>query len=217
MTRPWPCPTWSADSREFYRPGTEADGKPLTESNPSLHPPAQRAAYGRLVSIPDAADGTRPNGSSGLSSPGACYGCCRPHKRCLVAARRAVSLTALLLRAAGGGGGIVPYGFQPGWRVGAGGGGGISSGRCSSGVSSTMWELASACSPIRSSSDDRCAIEAARTLTMVHELPLSRWISAISGKFSAAEVLSRQRPGWQCSWMNAATGQPAAAGLIWAW
>ena len=77
-----------------------------------------------------------------------------------------------------------------------------------------MWELASACSPIRSSSDDRCAIEAVRTLTMVHELPLRRWISAISGKFSAAEVFSRQRPGWQCSCMNAVSGRLPVRGGI---
>jgi hypothetical protein len=32
-----------------------------------------------------------------------------------------------------------------------------------------------------------------RTLTMFHELPLSRWISAISGNFSMAEVFGRQR------------------------
>lgn len=47
------------------------------------------------------------------------------HMRCLIAERRAMSLTALVLPTAGGGGGIVAYGFQPGWRVGAGGDGGI--------------------------------------------------------------------------------------------
>ena len=38
-------PTWSAGSRDLCQPRTEADGKPVTESNLSLRAPAQRAAY----------------------------------------------------------------------------------------------------------------------------------------------------------------------------
>ena len=37
-------PTWSAGSRDLCQPGTEADGKPVTESNLSPRAPAQRAA-----------------------------------------------------------------------------------------------------------------------------------------------------------------------------
>jgi hypothetical protein len=37
-------PTWSVGSRDLCQPRTQADGKPVTESNLSLHAPAQRAA-----------------------------------------------------------------------------------------------------------------------------------------------------------------------------
>jgi len=37
-------PTWSVGSRDLCQPRTEADGKPVTESNLSLRAPAQRAA-----------------------------------------------------------------------------------------------------------------------------------------------------------------------------
>ncbi len=34
-------PTWSVGSRELCQPGTEADGKPVTESDLSLRAPGQ--------------------------------------------------------------------------------------------------------------------------------------------------------------------------------
>jgi hypothetical protein len=45
-------PTWSVGSRDLCQPRTEADGKPVTESNLSLRAPAQRAACAAVGPIP---------------------------------------------------------------------------------------------------------------------------------------------------------------------
>ena len=91
---------------------------------PELGLGAQSRCCGRLVSIPDAVNGT-PEWQFWPQFAASMLWLLSARKRCLISARRAMSLTALLLPTAGGGGGIVAYGFQPGWRVGAGGGGGI--------------------------------------------------------------------------------------------
>jgi hypothetical protein len=55
-------------------------------------------------------------------------------------------------------------------------------------------------------------MEETRTLTIEHQLPLSLWISAISGSSSAVAVLSRQLPSEHRISMNAVSGRPAFAG-----
>jgi hypothetical protein len=49
MTGSLPCPGSSAGSRELFQPRTQADGKPVTQSNPSHRAPAQRAAVRYVV------------------------------------------------------------------------------------------------------------------------------------------------------------------------
>jgi hypothetical protein len=109
------CP---ASSRSF----------PRGPDGPARAPPGQDLRSGALIGLPENREQNKiritrsPRFEGNPGSRRAGDGSC-PRRRCLIAARRAVSLAELLLPAAGGsGGGTAGYGFQPGWRVRAGGG-----------------------------------------------------------------------------------------------